>query len=438
MQILETALYFVIVLGVLVFVHELGHFLAAKLFGMRVERFSIGFPPRAFGKQIGETDYCVSWIPIGGYVKIAGMIDESFDTEFLQSEPHPWEFRAKPLWQKVIVLSAGVIMNILLAIVIFWGINVVQGKTVRDTTRIGFVQEGSAGAAAGIQVGDSIFAINGAAVTTWEDLLGDVFIGSMSGDVALSVLRNGQPVSLVIPKGSLPETDPGALGISPAKPGIRVTSVESGNPADSVGIRPGDVIVRLAGQPISSDSTMIRIVRAHAMMPLAVEWKRGDTLMSATVVPTAQGRIGIGFDPLFGLSVRRVQYSFFGALPQAVKDVVNYTALTVEQIWNVITRKTEFSQSVGGPIRIAQLATQTAELGILPFLWFMAVLSISLAFLNILPFPALDGGHILILLIEGVMGRELPVKVKLGVQRAGFFLLIAFMVFVLYNDIMKF
>jgi len=438
MQILETALYFVIVLGVLVFVHELGHFLAAKLFGMRVERFSIGFPPRAFGKQIGETDYCVSWIPIGGYVKIAGMIDESFDTEFLQSEPQPWEFRAKPLWQKVIVLSAGVTMNILLAIVIFWGINVVQGKTVRDTTRIGFVQEGSAGAAAGIQVGDSILAINGAAVTTWEDLLGDVFIESMSGDVALSVLRNGQPVSLVIPKGSLPETDPGALGISPAKPGIRVTSVESGNPADSVGIRPGDVIVRLAGEPISSDSTMIRIVRAHAMVPLAVEWKRGDTLMSATVVPTAQGRIGIGFDPLFGLSVRRVQYSFFGALPQAVKDVVNYTALTVEQIWNVITRKTEFSQSVGGPIRIAQLATQTAELGILPFLWFMAVLSISLAFLNILPFPALDGGHILILLIEGVIGRELPVKVKLGVQRAGFFLLIAFMVFVLYNDIMKF
>jgi regulator of sigma E protease len=160
--------------------------------------------------------------------------------------------------------------------------------------------------------------------------------------------------------------------------------------------------------------------------------------MSATVIPTAQGRIGIGFDPLFGLSVRRVEYSFFEALPQAVMDVVNYTALTVEQIWNVVTRKTEFSQSVGGPIRIAQMATQTAELGILPFLWFMAVLSISLAFLNILPFPALDGGHILILLIEGVMGRELPVKVKLGIQRAGFFLLIAFMVFVLYNDIMKF
>src|SRR5512136_2637880 len=135
MDFFPTLFYFLVVIGILVLVHELGHFLAAKLCGMRVDRFSIGFPPRAFGKQFGETDYCVSWIPIGGYVKIAGMIDESFDTEFLQSEPQPWEFRAKPIWQKVIVLSAGVIMNILLAIAIFWGINVVQGKTVRDTTR---------------------------------------------------------------------------------------------------------------------------------------------------------------------------------------------------------------------------------------------------------------------------------------------------------------
>jgi regulator of sigma E protease len=438
MQIVETALYFIIVLGVLVFVHELGHFLAAKMFGMRVERFSIGFPPRAFGKQIGETDYCVSWIPIGGYVKIAGMIDESFDTSYLGSAPQPWEFRAKPLWQKIIVLGAGVFMNILLAIAIFWGINVVQGKTVRDTTRVGYVEAGSAGAAAGIQVGDSIIAINGAPVATWEDLLGDVFIESMSGDVTLTVLREGQPASLVIPKGSLPETDPGALGISPAKSGIGVASVEAGKPAESAGIKPGDLIVRLAGETVSADSALIRIVRAHAGMPLAIEWKRGDTLLSATVVPTSEGRIGIQLNPVVGLSVRRVQYSPIQAFPQAVSDVVTYTALTVQQIWNVVTRKTEFSQSVGGPIRIAQLATQTAELGILPFLWFMAVLSISLAFLNILPFPALDGGHILLLLIEGVMGRELPVKVKLGIQRAGFYLLLAFMAFVLYNDIMKF
>src|SRR5512132_451243 len=130
MQFLSTVLYFVITLGVLVFIHELGHFLAAKLCRMRVDRFSIGFPPRAFGKQIGETDYCVSWIPIGGYVKISGMIDESFDTEFLNKPPEPWEFRAKPLWQRMIVICAGVIMNLVLAALIFWGINYSQGSVV--------------------------------------------------------------------------------------------------------------------------------------------------------------------------------------------------------------------------------------------------------------------------------------------------------------------
>ena len=139
MVILSTIFYFIITIGILVLVHELGHFLAAKLFRMRVDIFSIGFPPRAFGKKIGETDYCMSWIPIGGYVKIAGMIDESMDTEFLKNEPQPWEFRSKPKWQRAIVLSAGVMMNILLAIVIFWGIIYYEGKTIRPITEIGYV-----------------------------------------------------------------------------------------------------------------------------------------------------------------------------------------------------------------------------------------------------------------------------------------------------------
>src|SRR4030042_6568318 len=137
MQFLETLFYFIVTLGVLVFVHERGHVLAAKLSGMRVDRFSLGFPPRAFGKKIGDTDYCVSWLPIGGYVKIAGMIDESFDTEYLSRPPEPWEFRAKPIWQRMFVISAGVIMNLLLAELIFWGINYTQGKIVRETTEIG-------------------------------------------------------------------------------------------------------------------------------------------------------------------------------------------------------------------------------------------------------------------------------------------------------------
>ena len=183
MQFLMTVVYFVVTLGVLVFIHEFGHFIAAKIFRMRVDRFSIGFPPRAFGKQIGETDYCVSWIPIGGYVKIAGMIDESFDTDYLDKPPQPWEFRAKPIWQRMIVISAGVIMNIILAIVIFWGINYVQGSAVRETTTVGYVVENSGGAAAGLQAGDKILSVNGAPMPDWESIYTAALVNSLNNDV---------------------------------------------------------------------------------------------------------------------------------------------------------------------------------------------------------------------------------------------------------------
>jgi regulator of sigma E protease len=168
MGFLPTTFYFLVVIGILVLVHELGHFLAAKFFGMRVDRFSIGFPPRAFGKQIGETDYCVSWIPIGGYVKIAGMVDESFDTEFINEDPKPWEFRSKPIWQRMIVICAGVAMNIFLSILIFWGIIFYQGKTVKPVAVVGYAVSESPAAKAGFRSGDVIIDVNGKHSTYWE------------------------------------------------------------------------------------------------------------------------------------------------------------------------------------------------------------------------------------------------------------------------------
>src|SRR5690242_395748 len=160
MQVLNMFLYTGIVLGVLVFIHELGHFLAAKLTGMRVDRFSIGFPPRAFGRKIGETDYCISWIPLGGYVKIAGMVDESMDTDFADRPPEPWEFRSKPMAARMFVICAGVIMNVLLAVVIFWTIHYVRGSVIQETTGVGYVVAGSAAEKGGLLAGDSIYAVN--------------------------------------------------------------------------------------------------------------------------------------------------------------------------------------------------------------------------------------------------------------------------------------
>lgn len=433
MQILETVFYLIITLGVLVFVHEFGHFIAAKIFRMRVDRFSIGFPPRAFGKQIGETDYCVSWIPIGGYVKIAGMIDESLDTEHLESEPSPWEFRAKPIWQRIIVICAGVVMNIVLAIAIFWGINYHQGRVVRETTEIGYVQEETPAAAAGIRAGDRVVRINGRPVTNWDQILSDVYVEFAGSDIRMTVLRNGHETELEIPQlGTRP------FGIVPSQTKVVISSVAPGDPADRLGLRAGDVITSLAGIPIRYDEKVREIVRSHAGRTLEAEWMRGDSLMKGSLVPTGDGKIGIYYGPTYTGPVTRLQYSLLEALPQGVKDVVSASGLFLQQIGQIITGKSSFSQSVGGPIRIAQIATQTAELGLVTYLGFIALLSVSLAILNILPFPALDGGHLAFLMYEGVFRREIPVRIKLGLQKAGMILLLAFMAVVVFNDILHF
>jgi regulator of sigma E protease len=438
MGFLKTVFDFIITIGILVFVHEFGHFLAAKLCGMRVERFSIGFPPRAFGKTFGETDYCVSWIPIGGYVKIAGMIDDSFDTDYLSKPPEPWEFRSKPIWQRMLVISAGVIMNILLAIAIFWGINYVQGRTVRETTEIGYVVEESAAAKGGLQSGDRVLKVNDLPVNNWDDILTGIYVETLGADVTMQVARNGQVLEVTIPRASIPEPSQAAFGIVSAHTDVVVGTVDPGKPADKLGLKPMDVLVALDSIPLRYDQKVREIVRAHAGKPLLVVWRRGDQLMSGTTVPTDDGKIGISYGPRYNGPVTRVQYSIVEAFPQAVKDIVNVSGLFVQQIGQMITGRVSFSQSVGGPIRIAQMATQTAELGLLTYLGFMALLSVSLAILNILPFPALDGGHLMFLVYEGIFRREIPAKVKMGLQKAGMVLLLAFMAFVLYNDIVHF
>jgi regulator of sigma E protease len=435
---MEYVFYFILTLGVLVLVHELGHFLAAKLFKMRVERFSIGFPPRAFGKQIGETDYCISWIPIGGYVKIAGMIDESFDTEFLAKPPEPWEFRSKPIWQRIIVISAGVIMNILLAVMIFWAINYVQGSVVRETTTIGYVIDKSAAAQAGLQAGDQVLEINGKPVQNWDQVMSDLYIETMGNDVTVTVRRAGEQRQVFIPRSTIPEPNEAPFGIVPDQTQIVIGTVEPGKPADQLGLKPLDVLISMNGIPVRYTEKVRELVQSSAGKPLSVVWKRGSEEMSGITTPTSDGKIGISFGAQYTGPVKRIKYTLLEALPRGFNDITTVTGLFVRQIWQIITGKTAFSQSVGGPIKIAQMATQSAEMGVLTYLGFMALLSISLAVLNIIPFPALDGGHLMFLVYEGIFRREIPVKVKMGLQRAGFVLLLAFMAFVVYNDILHF
>jgi regulator of sigma E protease len=228
------------------------------------------------------------------------------------------------------------------------------------------------------------------------------------------------------------------FGITPAHADIVVETVSSGMPADKVGLKSGDVIISLDDVPIKYDKKVTDIVHSHAGKELKVQWKRGEQLMNSVVTPTEKGLIGISFGLRYTGPVTKTSYSLLGALPEAVKNISSITVLTYRGIAQIVTGKMSFSQSVAGPVRIAQMASQTAELGLVTYLGFMAFLSVSLALLNILPFPALDGGHLVFLLYEGTFRREIPVKVKLFLQKAGFVLLLAFMAFAVYNDILNF
>jgi regulator of sigma E protease len=437
MQILLTLFYTAVTLGVLIFFHELGHFLAAKFTGMRVDRFSMGFPPRAFGKKIGDTDYCVSWIPIGGYVKIAGMVDESFDTEHLNHPPEPWEFRSRPMWARMLVISAGVIMNVLLATGIFWTIHYLRSSYIPETTVVGYVVPGGVFAKAGLQDDDSVVAVNGKIVTEWDQLQNQIYIENMGNEITLDVRRGTSDVRVVIPpKAISPSMDMQPemyMGHSIAF----IEAVEGGKPAERMGLKPGDTIQSINGRMVTQPQ-LIAQIKGSAGKPITLTWKRGDSILTGTETVSAEGRIGVKVDGLYAGPKREVRYTLLQALPEGIKDVGQSVHLVYLTVSKLFEGKASVKESLGGPIAIAQMATQSAESGFLVFIWFMAQLSMSLAVLNILPFPALDGGHLALLLYEKIFGREIPNKVKIIIQQAGFILLLAFMVFVIYNDISKF
>lgn len=437
MQIVSTIFYFIVTIGILVLVHELGHFLAAKFFKMRVDVFSIGFPPRAFGKQIGETDYCVSWIPIGGYVKIAGMVDESFDTEFASHEPQPWEFRSKPAWQRIVVLSAGVVMNILLAVTIFWGIIYHQGRVIHPVTVIGYVVPNSAAATAGFRAGDRVLTVDGQSVAHWDDIESRLYTEGFSKDVNVTVERAGSVVPIMVAQSILPSLSDERFGFLPAGLVPVVSLIEAGKPAEGIGLMPGDTIVAVNKTEVSYGS-LPEIIRANAAKEIILHWKRGNAEQKAAVTPTAEGRIGISLMAAYHGPTIREEYGLFEALPISVREVTVASVMFLENLYQIVVGRVSLAKSVGGPIRIAQMANRYAESGVVSFLGFMAMLSVSLALLNILPFPALDGGHIVFVIFEAIFRREVPVRVKIAIQKAGFVLILAFMAFVVYNDIIHF
>jgi regulator of sigma E protease len=450
---MDYIIYFAITIGILVFIHELGHFLAAKMTGMRVDVFAIGFGKRLFGYNKktgftlgnlpkdfdgkGNTDYRLSMLPLGGYVKIAGMVDESFDTEFANKEPQPYEFRSKNFWQKTFVISAGVLMNLLLAVLIFWGANFFKGKPVTFTTTVGYVKTDSPADSVGFMKGDVIKTINGVAVDNWDDLRTEIYINTIGEDLNVKVLRNGVEENLFVPRKRIPDIEKQGELVTPDGFKPYIAEVMKDSPAEKAGLLSGDIIYSLNNQVLGGSSEFIEIVSQSAGVELQAKVVRESDTLNLALIPGSDGKIGIAINDIFEGRSEYKTFGFFESFYVASADLINLTKVTFSVASKVIGGQVEFGKAFGGPVRIAQLAAKSADVGIESFLFFLAVLSLSLAIINIMPFPVLDGGHLLMIIIETITRREIPVKVKIAINNTGFVLLLLLMVFIVYNDILS-
>ncbi len=401
-----TLLAFIIVLGVIIFVHELGHFLAAKLVGVRVETFSLGFPPKMISKKVGDTEYVLAWLPLGGYVKMAGMIDESLENKPLTGAP--WEFMSKNFWQKIFVISAGVIMNLLLGLILFivltWTVGVLQGT---DQPAVGYVLPNSPAAKAGLQSGDKIVAINGDSISTWNDLTNYVHANpcrklavqwqGYREEFQIKILRNAEKTK-----------------------NWKVSS---------------------QGDSLLTWVQLQKIIQPGRETGLQTEWQRSfstftrEIVPKPQIIPRADSSVVIG---LIGINPE-LQFRKAGLLESCSRGFKSTAFILTESL--KMLKRMIFGQAnmkeVAGPIGIAQISGESIRYGIPTFIAFIAQVSISIGLLNIFPFPVLDGGHIVFISIEAIIRRPISSKVKLNIQKVGLALILAFFLFISYHDILR-
>lgn len=438
-SLLSTIGIFVLAILILVFVHELGHFITAKLFKMRVERFSLGFPPRLFGFKYGETDYCVSATPLGGYVKISGMIDESMDIEHLNAEPQPWEFRSKPVWQRIIVISGGVIFNVILAAVIYSGLNMYYGEVRIPMNQVqGFyVAEGSLAQEIGFQTGDKIKSVNGKDITYFQDLLNPATI--TSSDLTFGVLRNGEFFNLKAPANFLDLLNKKPFfGIEDLVPS-KIHEVSKGGPADKAGLQSGDVVIAIDERPIQFWAELYQSIKSsEGVMNLTVVRNGLDTLQLAVTPDLETKTIGIRQDFEQFFQIEFVKPGFFAAIGSGINRSGNVLTGIVNGFTKLFSGDISVKDNLGGPVAIANFTKQATDAGGVRGFWeITAMLSLTLAVMNILPIPVLDGGHLVFLIYEGITRREPSAKIRMIMQQVGFVLIIGLIIFVTFNDIMR-
>jgi len=429
LNVLQTILAFLFALGVIIVVHEAGHLLVAKAFGVRVLTFSVGFGRRIWGIQRGETEYRLSAVPLGGYVRLSGENPEEATSD-------PRDFLSKPRWQRILVYLAGPAMNVILAIFIFAGLFMV-GMSIPylpDVPAVvGDVEAGSSAAAVGIVRGDRILTVNGKAVENWQQVLMALITSPTGSQVRLTLERGATRMEkVVLPKDVEPQGARDSAGLFPMlRP--QVIEVLAGSPAEASGFRPGDEIRTVNGRPIADRNDFVEQIEKQPGKQVVVEIVRDGRPLNLNVVPRNEngvGKVGVGIGVF-------QKYGPARAFSASVRYNVLILRETLSILGKIFTREVSAKNALAGPIEIAKQSGEAVRRGFKDLVYLMGFLSISIAFMNLLPIPILDGGQIFILLIEEVIRRDLSLQVKEVVSQVGFFMILALMATVIYFDVVK-
>lgn len=443
-----TLLSLIVVLAVLIFVHELGHYMAAKSVDIEVQRFSLGFGPRIAGFRRGETEYVISAIPLGGYVKMAGMDDEEV-TGALEggaverSGPSPRDFESKPLWARVWVVSAGVIMNFLFAFVVYTLLSGVWGDQLDPTTRV-FVPvdaelEGALAPLAEVPFGARVVAVGDREVRWWNDIQRPL-VSAPAGPITLR-FADAPPVTLDLPAGDSARVAVLRSLLPLYEPVIG--QVEPGAPAELAGLEPGDRIVTAAGRPIRAWQDFVRVIERHPDQAIPLEVERGGQRISLTATPESRefdrqlqrastGYLGVGVQ----IETVRREYGPIEAISQGATTTWENSSAVVRFLGGLFVGDVS-PRNVGSIFTIGQISGRAAALGLESFLQFMAFLSINLAVMNLLPIPVLDGGHLLFLGLEAIRGRPLSIEQRIRLSHVGLIIIVGIMIWAMTNDVLR-
>ncbi|MGB5822002.1 MAG: RIP metalloprotease RseP [Saonia sp.] len=443
--ILIKTIQFFLSLSLLIVLHELGHFIPAKLFKTRVEKFYLFFDIKfsLFKKKIGETVYGIGWLPLGGYVKIAGMIDESMDTEAMKEEPKPWEFRSKPTWQRLIIMLGGVTVNFILAVIIYIGMAYAYGDQYipMDSLKDGiYVTEKNIGDKLGIRTGDQIIAVDGNTIESFND----AFIEIINGNV-ITIKRDGRTLEQEIPVdfiATLLEDEDRVRFLSPRIPFVVGNIPEESANKDS-GLKKNDEIIAIGNNAVTYFDQAKAVLENYKGQNVDLTVNREGRKEQIPVRISDSATIGIGlggmtFEDLEAkgfLTLETRKYTFLESIPAGIDKGVNTLSSYVKQLKKIFNPQTGAYKGVGGFAAIGSMFPDTWNWA--AFWNTTALISIILAFMNILPIPALDGGHVVFLLYEMVTGRKPSDKFLEYAQMVGFFLLIALLLFANGNDLYK-